>query len=216
MAQQLAEIEAACSLVYLLKQGKIQAYVTALKRSNQHAVVNAVEFCAKHGWIPELELALNELSIRAGLSLIQHLQVSHPTAIASLLDHPTYSSQLNLADIQSGIDSCSINPECLRALLKTSRGRSIMYSLVAPVPIGPVDGWGFSPIVCQRNAMKAKYAAILQEEKEMQRAHHWRVLFWSGIVMRLRIQQFQTRYWGPGGPGYDLAKASFEALMKSM
>ncbi len=92
----------------------------------------------------------------------------------------------------------------------------MMYTLVAPAPIGPIDGWGFSPIVCQRNAIKAKYALILQEEKEMQRAHYWRVLFWSGVIMRLRIQQFQARYWGPGGPGYGLAKASFEALIKSM
>lgn len=214
LVQQMAEIESRNCLVYLLRQGKIQEFLASLKNNNQYAILNAVEFCAKHGWIPELNAALNELSIRSGLSLIQHLQVSHPSAIPSLVDHPAYN--INTEDIQLSLEDCSINPECLRALIRCPRGRCIMYDLKAPSTVGPIDGWGFSHIVLQRNAIKIKYAEVLREEKEMVRAHYWRVMFWSGVVMRLRMQQFQSRYWGPGGPGYILAKASFEAMLKNM
>lgn len=216
MVQQMTEIESSNCLVYMLRNGQIQQFLDALKRNSQAAVLNAVEFCAKHGWIPELEASLDELSIRSGLSLIQHLQVSSPAAIPSLLGHPAYISQINVADIQQSINNCSINPECLRAMVKVPRTRHLMYALKAPQQIAPMDGFGFSFIVSQRNAIKAAYAKVLDQEKEMQRAYYWRCLFWSGVVMRVRMQQFQERYYGPGGPGYLLAKASFDALLKSL
>ena len=218
MVHQMAEIESRNCLVYMLRNGQIQQYLNSLKKedSNQHAIVAAVEFCAKQGWIPELNAALDHLAIRSGLSLIQHLQVSNPTSIPSLLGHPAYNSQLILDDIQSGLEDCSINPECLRALIRCPIGRPMLYQLVAPEQVAPLVGWGFSHIVGQRNSIKIKYGQVLKEEKEMLRAHYWRVIFWSGVVMKMRMQQFQQRYWGPGGHGYLLAKASFEAMLKNM
>lgn len=221
MTQQFAEIEARNCLVYMLQNGQIQQFINSIKgakfnRINQYAVLNAVEFCAKHGWIPELEIALDELAIRSGLSIIQHLQVSHPTAIASLVRHPAYIIQINTEHIQASLDNCTINPECLRALVKIPRVRHLMYALKAPAQVAHMDSFGFSFIMSQRNATKAAYAKVLNQEKEMQRAYYWRALFWSGVVMRVRMQQFQERYWGPAGPGYLLAKASFNALMKSL
>ena len=216
MVEQFAQIEARNSLVYMLKNGQIQQFVSSIKSKDQYAVLNAVEFCAKHGWIPELEIALDELAIRDGLSIIQHLQSSHPTAIPSLLGHPAYISQINTKDIQESLDKCSINPECLRALVKVPRTRHLMYALKAPAQVAPMGSFGFSFIVSQRNVTRAAYAQVLNQERELQRAYYWRALFWSGVVMRVRMQQFQQRYWGPGGPGYVLAKASFDALMKSL
>jgi hypothetical protein len=216
MAEQLSQIECNYSLVFMLNNGQIPQFLEALKKSNQTAVLNAVEFCAKHGWIPELEAALDQLSIRSGLSLIQHLQVSSPTAIPSLLGHPAYISQINADDIQKSINNCSINPECLRAMVKVPRTRHLMYALNAPQQVPPMDGFGFSFIVSHRNAIKAAYAKVLDQEKQLQRAYYWRCLFWSGVVMRVRMQQFQERYYGPGGSGYQMAKASFDALLKSL
>lgn len=216
MAQQMAEIESRNCLIYMLKNGQIQQFIESIKTKDQFAIVNAVDFCAKHGWIPELEIALDNLSIKSGLSLIQHLQDSHPTAIPSLLGHPAYVSQINQDNIQASLESCTINPECLRALVRVPRTRHLMYALKAPEQVVPISGWGFGLVVTHRNAIKAAYAQVLNQEREMQRAYYWRVLFWSGVVMRARLQQFQQRYWGPGGPGYLLAKASFDALLKSL
>jgi hypothetical protein len=114
--------------------------------------------------------------------------------------------------IQTYLTTCTLNPESLSDILKTPNRHALLYTLVLPTPISPVCGWGFSAIVTQRNAIKLRYAQIIQEEKEMRRAYYWRTLFWYGVILRLRIQQFQARYWGPGGAGYARTRESFEAL----
>lgn len=114
--------------------------------------------------------------------------------------------------IQTHLNTCSILPDSLSDILKTSNRSAMLYTLVVPTPVSPVCGWGFSAIVTQRNAIKLRYAKVIQEEKERRRVYYWRALFWYGVILRLRIQQFQARYWGPGGAGYARTRASFEAL----
>jgi hypothetical protein len=167
MISQFEAIEREMSLVYKLKAGQINEYITSLPTAIQPAIHRAIEFCSTFGWIPELIYALKYLYDGRGRTLIQHLQVSHPSSIPALLNHTVYVRQLDIAKIKENMNNGSINIECLRAFLRHPKTRRIMYLLTPPL---------------------AKYLQVFKEEKEVDKISYMRRIFWSSQVARMRLQ----------------------------
>jgi hypothetical protein len=165
MIKQFEAIEAQYNLVYKLKSGQINEYITEVPKASQLAIHEAIKFCSSIGWIPELIMALNYLYDNRGMTIIQHLQVSHPASITALLNHPIYIRQIDITKIQENINNGSINIECIRAFLRHPRTRRIMYLLTTT----------------------QKYLQVFKEEKEMDRIFYLRRIFWSSQVARMRL-----------------------------
>ena len=166
MVKQFEAIEMEMTLVYKLKNGLINEYISSLQTANQPAIHEAIKFCSSIGWIPELILALKYLYDNRGMTLIQHLQVSHPASITALLSHAIYISQIDIKNIQENINNNSINFECMRSFLRHPRTRRIMY-LLTPTQ---------------------KYLLVFKEEKELDRISYMRRIYWSSQVARMRLQ----------------------------
>jgi hypothetical protein len=166
MVSQFEAIEAQYGLVYKLKNGEISDYLTAVPKASQPAIHEAIKFCSSIGWIPELIIALKHLYSARGMTLIEHLQVSHPTAITALLNHPIYLRQIDITKIQENMNNGSININCLRSFLRHPRTRRLMYLLTPPTP---------------------RYLQVFKEEKEMDRVSYLRNIYWSSQIARARL-----------------------------
>ncbi len=166
MIAQFEAIEARYNLIYALKAGQISEYLAQVPKASQIAIHEAIKFCSSMGWVPELMHALNHLYDNRGMTLIQHLQVSHPASITALLNHVIYLKQIDITKIQENMNNGSINIECLRAFLRHPKTRRIMYLLTPPTQ---------------------KYLQVFKEEKEMDRISYLRNIYWSSQVARLRL-----------------------------
>jgi hypothetical protein len=212
LVEQLAEIEGKYYLVHLLRENRINDYLTATATATPAALIAVVEWTAARG-LPQLMLpALSQIKT-TGLAILYHLQNSHDNAIQNLLDSPVYSIMPTKHDMYNVMEYGTLTPNKLRTLLRHPKGRHLLYQVEAPGQIQQLAGWGFSSILQRHNQTYRAYEQIIQEEKAIVRANHWRVLFWIGIVLRIRLIEFQARYWAVGGPGYLAAKASFDALI---
>lgn len=169
MVGQFEAIEVEMSLVYKLKSGYINEYINSLSSASQPVIHKAIEYCSKIGWIPELILALKYLYDNRCMTIIQHLQVSHPNSIPILLNHPIYLRQIDIKQIQENLFNGTIKPECLCSLLRYPITRRLMYTL--------------NP--------SAKYLDVFNKEKEIDKVTYMRRLYWSSQIARMRLANLQ-------------------------
>ena len=202
-------------LTYLLKDNQINAYLAALPAAFNGALVDAVEWTAANGCIELMLPALQRIT-QKGLAVNYHLMYSKPAALPHILNSPAYDQIPTAEHLIDYMKDACVPVENLRILLRHPRTKHLLYEIEAPQQVQQLAGWGFSPMLQQRNQVFQAYAAIIAEERALVRKRYWRAIFWGGVVLRTRMIEFQERYWAVGGKGYLAAKASFEKIVAEM
>lgn len=202
-------------LTYLLKNNSIDAYLAAIPAANNAALIDAVEWTAANGCIDLMLPALERIT-QNGLAVNYHLLNSKPNALTHILNSPAYDQTPTAEDIIDYMKSACIPVESLLVLFRHPRTKHLLYEIEAPQQVQQLVGWGFSPILLQRNQVFQAYAAVITEERALVRKRYWRAIFWGGVVLRTRMIEFQERYWAVGGKGYLAAKASFDKIIAEM
>jgi hypothetical protein len=195
-------------LTFLLNRNRFEEFRDLLGQVTEDALIDALEWTAKRGMIEEMKLVIDRLPMLNKWTIIPHLFGSDPKSIPILLNK---LESLTAVDIIYLMTDFTVQPACLRELLRHPTYRSVLFEVKAPALIKPIAGFGFGDILVMKNERYALYESIIKEEKHRVIECMWRLLFWS-VVLRTRIKEFQARYWGPEGKGYLKSKASFEFL----
>jgi hypothetical protein len=208
LADQFSSLIFIGRLAWLLEQGDYARFRQELPAASQEQIMAAIGFAGKVGNVPALALLVGRLAPTSKVNLAKLIHTLAPDAVEFLLGVPHLCILPTVHDITGHMKSGTLSPIVLAVLLRSARG--LLYLVEAPQPMAGLAGWGMATMFIRRNEIYAQYAAVIAGERQRVRQHLWRVLFW-GAVLRIRIVQFQARYWGPGGAGYLAAKASFEA-----
>lgn len=208
LANQFSDLIFVGRLSWLLEAGHYSRFLHELQTASQEQMMVAIGFAAKTANIAALGQLVRRLAPDRKIQLNRLLPSIATESVAFLLNFPAACHMPTVSDLTEFMRAGTLPPATLLAVLQ--RMRPLLYLVEAPQPMAGLSGWGMATMFVRRNEMYAQYAAVIAGEKARVRALYWRILFW-GVVMRIRIAQFQARYWGPGGAGYLAAKASFEA-----
>lgn len=198
-------------LSWLLEQGDYTRFRQELPAASQEQIMTTIGFAGRVGNVPALAALVPRLEAASRVNLAKFMSSFAPDTVAFLLGFPHKCILPTVSDISEHMRVATLSPAVLQIILR--RMRPLLYLVEAPGQMAGLAGWGMATMFVQQNEIYASYAAVIAGERRLAREHLWRVLFWA-CVLRLRISQFQARYWGPGGPGYLAAKASFDAAMR--
>ena len=208
LANQFSDLIFVGRLSWLLEAGHYTRFLHELQTASQEQMMVAIGFAAKTGNIAALGQLVRRLEPSRKIHLNRLLPTIATESVSFLLNFPAACHMPTVNDLTEFMRAGTLSPATLLTVLQYMR--PLLYLVDAPKPMAGLPGWGMATMFVRRNEIYAQYAAVIASEKARVRAIYWRILFW-GTVMRIRIAQFQARYWGPGGAGYLAAKASFEA-----
>ena len=208
MVNQFTDIIFTGRLVWLLEQRNFAQFNRELPTASQPQIMAAASQASVTGNIPVLAALVARMEPTSRIPLNKVIHRYSAEAVNFLYGCPAHIVPPTAEEIAEHLRAATLDPITLAVVLRHCR--PLLYLVEAPKPVAGLPGWGMATMFIQRNEMYARYAAVIANERQRIREQLWRAAFWAA-VLRIRMVQFQARYWAPGGAGYEAARASFEA-----
>lgn len=206
MVNQFTDIIFTGRLVWLLEHRNFAQFARELPRASQPQIMAAASQAGVTGNIPVLAALVARMEPASRIPLNKVIHRYSAEAVNFLYGCPAQIVPPTAAEIAEHLREATLDPITLAIVLR--HNRHLIYLVEAPKPVTGLPGWGMATMFIQRNEMYGRYAAVIAGARQRVREELWRAAFWAA-VLRIRMIQFQARYWAPGGAGYEAVRAAY-------